>query len=256
MTTQEMLSAFRKAITEYRLIADGDRIAVGISGGKDSLVLVTLLAAYQKFSPEKFSLNAINIDLGFAETPEKEKQAIADYCQSIGVPYESVKTDIGEILFDIRKEKNPCSLCSKMRRGALNDKARELGCNKLALGHHKDDLIETFFLSLLYEGRLSTFAPYSYLSRSDITLIRPMLFLDEKDIAAYAREMPVLHNACPADHFTQRESMKQYIKGLQKEIPFAKERIFSAITSPERYNLFDQYPRYTREKTKKDETKA
>lgn len=238
MTMQNILSTLRKAIEEYDMIQDGDHVAVGLSGGKDSLVLLAGLAAFQKFSPKKFSLSAVTIDLGITKT---DYTPLKDYVASLGVDYHIVETEIGSILFDIRKEKNPCSLCSKMRRGALNTKITELGCNKLALGHHSDDLVETFFLSLIYEGRLSTFAPKSYMDRSKITLIRPLLYTQEKNIAAFAKDLPVTKNPCPANHETQREYMKNLIKGITNDIPFAKDRMFSAIINPDRYNLFDKY---------------
>lgn len=238
MTTQQMLSPFRKAITDFDLIEAGDRIAVGLSGGKDSLTLLKLLAAFRRFSPRPFELYAFTVDMGLG-LAEDELNAVRDWCASLEVPLRIEHTDIGQILFEIRKEKNPCSLCSKLRRGALNSLALSEGCNKLALGHHRDDFLETFFLSLIYEGRLSSFAPKSYMSRSRITLIRPMLYLEEKNIRAYAAEqkLPLLHNPCPANHFTRREYMKELLEHLQKEIPFAKERIFGALTSPERDNL-------------------
>ena len=231
-----MLAYLRRAVTDYRMIRSGDRIAVGISGGKDSLTLLTLLKAYQRFSPETFELTAVTIDMGFEEDAFRE---IKQYCDQLNVPYRIVKTDIAKILFEERKEKNPCSLCSKMRRGALNRAIMELGYNKLALGHHSDDVLETFLLSFFYEGRLNTFAPVSYMSRSGVTLIRPLIYTEEKDIRAYAKDLPVYRNPCPKDHHTQREYMKQLLKEIQKEIPFAKERACGAIMHPERYHLWD-----------------
>lgn len=234
----------RRAINDYNMIQDGDKIAVGLSGGKDSLALLTLLSAFKRFSPASFELTAITIDMGFKGA---DYSAIAKYCEKLGVPYILEKTDIAEIIFDLRKEKNPCSLCSKMRRGALNQIIIENGMSKLALGHHADDVIETFFLSMLYEGRLSTFSPVSYMDRSGVTLIRPMIYIEEKNIVSYAKDLPVAFNPCPADKHTHREDMKQIIKGLQNDIPFAKSRIIDAVTKPERYNLW---------KIKDDENKA
>ena len=178
MTTQQMLSKLRKGTTKYKMIKDGDKIAVGVSGGKDSVTLLKLLAEYKRFSPEKFDLIAITVDLNFS-TFNPDFTPIKQLCDSLDVPFYLQKTDIGQIVFDVRKETNPCALCSKMRKGALYSLAKELGCNKVALGHHADDLIDTLFLSLFYEGRLSTFAPKSYLDRTDLTLIRPMIFLEE-----------------------------------------------------------------------------
>lgn len=177
---QKLLSLARKAISDYKMIEDGDKIAVGLSGGKDSITLLAVLAAYKKFAPEKFDLIAINIDMGFEDIDKNQVQATKDFCESVGVPLIIEKTDIAAIIFDERKEKSPCSLCSKMRRGALNNVAIDHGCNKLALGHHADDVIETMMLSLLYEGRFSTFMPVSYMDKSKITLIRPLVYIDEK----------------------------------------------------------------------------
>lgn len=238
MTLQQLLSPTRRAVEEFGMISAGDSIAVGLSGGKDSVTLIHLMAGLKRFYPAPFSLKAIHVDMGFKNADAKELAAVADMCEGLGVAFHAVKTDIAEIIFDVRKEKNPCSLCAKMRRGALCNAAAELGCNKLALGHHADDLIETFFLSMFYEGRLSTFSPVSEMSRSHITLIRPMLYINECDVAAFAKDKPVFHNPCPADKHTQRERVKQFVESLRKENPAVKERIFSAITHPERYNLF------------------
>lgn len=232
---KRLLSILRKATGEHGMIDDGDRIAVGLSGGKDSLALLSLLNSFKRFSPEKFSLVAITIDMGF----NADFSALNEFCARLGVEYRIVPTEMAQIIFESRKEKNPCSLCSKMRRGALNSAVIELGCNKLALGHHADDLIETFFLSLFYEGRLSTFAPKSYMDRSGVTLIRPLIYAYEKDIAVFSKAFPVLNNCCPANHQTQREAMKNLVKSLQADMPFVKDRIFGALTNPERNNLWD-----------------
>lgn len=236
MTTQQMLSPFRRAIQDYKLIQDGDKIAVGVSGGKDSLVLLTLMREFQRYFPYKFDLMAVTVDMGFSENAYA---SIQKYCDGIGVEYHIVKTDIAEIIFDIRQEKNPCSLCAKMRRGALNGEIISRGYNKLALGHHLDDVVETFMLSLFYEGRLSTFQPKSFMSRSGVTLIRPMIYLAEKDIAGLAKTMPVVHNPCPADKHTERESMKQLLKELSLKYPDLSEKFANAIMHPERYNLWN-----------------
>lgn len=237
MNIQKLLSHMRKAINDYHMIESGDKIAVGISGGKDSLMLLALLAAYKRFSEHDFELCGITVDMGFAENAYKP---VEDFCNQLGVPYYVEKTDIAEIVFDVRKEKNPCSLCAKMRRGALNSKINELGFNKLALGHHKNDVVETFLLSLLYEGRLSTMQPVSYMSRSDVTLIRPMVYIDERDIIGAAKELPVCKNPCPADKHSQRESMKDILKELSAKDPAISTKIANAIMHPERYNLWDK----------------
>lgn len=234
MTLQKILSGMRRACTELNLIDDSDSIAVGVSGGKDSLALLAALAAFRRFSPQKFELTAITIDLGLGAdyTPVKE------FCDSLSVPYVLESTDIGDVIFNVRKEKNPCSLCSKMRRGALASVMQKLGCNKLALGHHADDVAETFLMSLLYEGRLSTFSPVSYMSRSDVTLIRPLVYTEEKDIISVSKDFPVVHNPCPANHITKREYMKELIKKLGGDIPRAKDSILTALFHPERNNLW------------------
>lgn len=239
MTTQQLLSPFRRAIEDFSMIEEGDRIAVGLSGGKDSVTLLTLLANLRIFYPKKFSMVAIFIDMGL-NYDQKETSAMEDYCRKLSVEYVTEKTDIGEILFNIRKEKNPCSLCSKLRRGALNTVAKKMGCNKLCLGHHADDLAETFFLSMIFEGRLSTFEPVTFLSRTEVTVIRPMIYIEEKDIASYSKDLPVIHNPCPADKHTKRQYAKELIASIKKDIPFAKDRILSAIYHPERNHLFDK----------------
>ena len=237
MTIQQLLSPFRRAINDYKLIESGDKIAVGVSGGKDSLVLLTLMREFQKYFDVKFDLMGITVDMGFTENAYAP---IAEYCGKIGVEYSIVKTDIAEIVFDVRKESNPCSLCAKMRRGALNGEIVAKGFNKLALGHHLDDVVETFMLSLFYEGRLNTFQPKSFMSRSGVTLIRPMIYLSEKDIIGIAKTMPVVHNPCPANKHTERESMKQLLKDLSKKYPDLSQKFANAIMHPDRYNLWDK----------------
>jgi len=232
---QKILAQLRRAVNDFKMISDGDKIAVGLSGGKDSLTMLAALKAYSRFSPERFSLSAVTVDMGL---PDTDLSPLEEYCRSIEVPYNVVKTELYEIIFNIRKEKNPCSLCSKMRRGALNNAITAMGINKLALGHHADDVTETFLLSLFYEGRLSAFQPASLMDRSGVTLIRPMIYLAEKDIRAYSKNLPVIHNPCPANHATQREYMKKLLKTIQKDIPFCKDRVFGAICHPERNNLW------------------
>ncbi|MBE5733781.1 MAG: tRNA 2-thiocytidine(32) synthetase TtcA [Clostridiales bacterium] len=240
MTTQKMLSVMRKGITQYQLIRDGDKIAVGVSGGKDSVTLLKLLAEYRRFSPEKFDLIAISIDLNFPQA-KTDFTPIKELCESLNVEYHVEKTDIGTIVFDVRKESNPCALCSKMRKGALNSVAKEKGCNKVALGHHRDDMIDTMMLSLLYEGRLSTFAPKSYLDKIDLTLIRPMIMVKETDVISYSKTLPVVKSCCPANKLTKREYVKDLISSIGKDIPEVRDMMFTALIHPERYNLFDKF---------------
>jgi len=236
---QKILSQVRRACQDYNLIEENDKIAIGLSGGKDSLTLVKALAMYARFSPQKFTIEVITIDL-FNGTSNTSK--LKEFCEDLGVNLTVIKSDIYSVLFEKRKEKNPCSLCSKMRRGALNQKALELGCNKVALGHHADDLIETFFLSMFYEGRLSTFHPISYMDRTKLTVIRPLLYVKEKNIIGIVNKynFPVLYNCCPADKKTKREYVKQLLKSIQKDVPNVQERIFGAVTNPDRYNLLDK----------------
>lgn len=239
---QKLINLARKAITDYNMIADGDKIAVGISGGKDSIALLAALQSYQKFSPQKFELTAINIDMGFKETDQNQVQALKDYCAKEDIPLIIHNSNLAEILFDIRKEKNPCSLCSKIRRGALNTVAIEQGCNKLALGHHADDVIETMFMSLFYEGRFNTFAPVSYMSRTDITLIRPFIYAEEKYITSAVRRnnLPIVHNPCPKDKSSVRSEIKQFIADLDYNKRGTKNLVMQAVFNPERNNLWDK----------------
>lgn len=236
MELQKLLSKARRAAEDYDMIEEGDKIAVGLSGGKDSITLLCILAAMRRFYPKKYELIAISIDMGLG-LDEKEVQAVKDLCARLNVEYIVEKTRIGEIVFDVRKEPNPCSLCANMRRGALNSTAAAHGCNKVALGHHSDDLAETFLLSLFYEGRLSAFAPVTKLERVGITVIRPMIYIDEKEIIGFAKDKPIIHNPCPADKHTKRQFIKDTIKSLQKEIPSVKDNVLGAIMHPERNNL-------------------
>ena len=236
MELQKLLSKARRAAEDYDMIEEGDKIAVGLSGGKDSITLLYILAAMRRFYPKKYELIAISIDMGLG-LDEKEVQAVKDLCARLNVEYIVEKTRIGEIVFDVRKEPNPCSLCANMRRGALNSTAAAHGCNKVALGHHSDDLAETFLLSLFYEGRLSAFAPVTKLERVGITVIRPMIYIDEKEIIGFAKDKPIIHNPCPADKHTKRQFIKDTIKSLQKEMPSVKDNVLGAIMHPERNNL-------------------
>lgn len=226
--TKRLLSHARRAVDDYNMIEDGDKIAIGISGGKDSLALLTALAGLRRFYPKKFDILAISIDMGLEGM---DFSAVAKYCEELGVEYKIVKTEISKIIFDIRKEPNPCSLCAKMRRGALNQAAVDEGCNKVALGHHFDDVVETFMLNLFFEGRIGTFSPVTYLSRMNVTVIRPLIYMPEKDVRYFASktELPVVTSTCPADGNTQREEMKQLLARLERENKGLRYRIFGAI---------------------------
>ena len=224
---QRLVGLVRRCIEDYRMIEENDRIAVGVSGGKDSLVLLVLLAELRKYNHKPFTVEAITIDMGLG----MDYSPIAALCQSLEVPYTVVKTEIAPIIFDHRKEKNPCSMCSKMRRGALNEALLERGLTKLALGHHYDDAVETFLMSLLFEGRISCFQPVTNLDRSGVIQIRPMLYIHEKTVDNFASRqgLPVIENRCPVDKATKREETKQLIYQLSQQYPDLKERIFGAM---------------------------
>ena len=226
--TKRLLSHARRAVDDYNMIEDGDKIAVGISGGKDSLALLTALAGLRRFYPKKFEVIGISIDMGLEGM---DFSGVAKYCKELGVEYKIVKTEISNIIFNVRKEPNPCSLCAKMRRGALNLAAVEEGCNKVALGHHFDDVVETFMLNLFYEGRLGCFSPVTYLDRTDITVIRPLIYAPEKDIRYFAADaaLPVVESKCPADGETERESMKKLLADLERNNKGLRHRIFGAM---------------------------
>ena len=225
---RKILSGMRRAIQDYNMIQPHDKIAVGVSGGKDSLALLCALADYRKFSEVPFEVMGITLDMGFEGT---DFTPISDLCKQINVEYVLKKTDIAEILFEVRKEKNPCSLCAKMRRGAVNDLATDYGCKKVALGHHNEDVIETFFLSLFYEGRLNCFSPVTYLSRKDIHVIRPLIYVAEGDIKGFAKRtsLPVVHNPCPMDGVSKRQDMKDFINEKQALDHSFKTRMMHAI---------------------------
>ncbi|MCP1109225.1 tRNA 2-thiocytidine biosynthesis TtcA family protein [Ohessyouella blattaphilus] len=228
MKMQQILSLTRKAVDEYNLIEEGDHIAVGLSGGKDSLTLLYAMKGLQRFYPKKFELSAITVDLGYDNV---DFSALVTICQDLDIPYQIVPSEIAKILFEDRKEKNPCSLCAKMRKGALNQAIKEMGCNKVAYAHHKDDIIETMLLSLLFEGRFHSFSPKTYLDRMDLTVIRPLMFMDEADIIGFKNKqgLPVVKSPCPIDGYTKREYAKNLVKQLNTEHPGAKQRMFSAI---------------------------
>ena len=225
---KRVLSYVRRGVDDYQMIKEGDKIAVGVSAGKDSLALLCAMADLRRFYPQKFELCAITVDMGFEGT---DFGPIKDLCDELEVEYHIVPTQISKIIFDVRKEKNPCSLCAKMRRGALYGYAKEIGCTSVALGHHFDDVVETFMLNLFYEGRLGCFQPVTYLSNTDIYLIRPMIYMPEKDVRYFAskNELPVVKSPCPADGNTERESMKQLLHGLEKDNKGLRYRIFGAL---------------------------
>ena len=225
---QHLMGLVRRCVDDYQMIEAGDRIAVGVSGGKDSLALLVLLAGLRKYYPKPFDLEAITIDMGM---PGMDFVPVAQLCRELEIPYTCIHTEIGPIIFDIRKEKNPCSMCAKMRRGALHDALLAKGMNKIALGHHYDDAVETFLLSLFYEGRLSCFQPVTWLNRTEITQIRPMLYVGEKAVERFAKQqnLPVVENTCPADKSTKRQEVKDLIAMLQKQYPDLKTKIFGAM---------------------------
>ena len=228
MKLQQLLSYTRKAVDDYQMIDDGDHIAVGISGGKDSLTLLYALHGLKRFYPKKFTLSAITVNLGYEKFDTEPLRAL---CEELEVPYTVVDTEIAHILFEERKESNPCSLCAKMRKGALNDAVKEMGCNKVAYAHHKDDIIETMLLSLIFEGRFHSFSPKTYLDRMDLTVIRPMMYVDEMDVIGFQHKynLPVAKSRCPIDGFTKREYAKDLVKQLNLEHPGARNRMFTAI---------------------------
>lgn len=238
MELQRLYSYARKAIDEYELIDDNDKIAVGISGGKDSLTLLYALAGLRRFYPKKFDVVAITVDLGL----NMDFSNIEKLCKELEVEYHIIKTSIYETIFEIRKESNPCSLCAKMRKGAFNEKAKELGCNKFAYAHHKDDLIETLYMSLMFEGRIHTFSPKSYMDRMGLTLIRPLMFTPEADIIGFTNKynLPVVKNQCPADGYTKRQYVKDFLKKMELENPGIMERAFAAIINAD----FKDWPKH------------
>lgn len=231
-----LFSKIRKASRDYQLIEEGDRIAVSLSGGKDSNVLLYALSILQKTLPCHFDLKAVTIDMGWGTSYDE----LESYCEKLGVPLAIVPSQIGPIVFEERKEKNPCSLCARMRRGAVNRWAHENNCNKVALGHHMDDVIETVLMSLFYEGRLHTFAPKAYLSRMDVTVIRPLVLVAEVDIKRIAQrlEIPIVDSCCPANGFTMRSKEKNHIAELEKENPLIRERMLSAVVR-DMWNKYD-----------------
>ena len=243
---QHILGLVRRCVEDYHMIDPGETVAVGVSGGKDSLLTLAALAQLRRFYPVPFNVHAITLETG---TPGMSFDAVADLCRDLEVPYTRISVPVYQIVFEERKEKNPCSLCAKLRRGSLNTALKDLGISKIALGHHYDDAVETFLMSLIYEGRISCFQPVTHLDRTGITQIRPMLYVHEKTVAAFAERenLPVLQNRCPVDKHTKREEIKDLIYDLAKTYPDLKERIFGAM---QRYPLeaWEPHGRYKRPK--------
>lgn len=242
---QRLIGLVRRCAEDYHMIAPGDKIGVGVSGGKDSLALLVFLAELKKYNHIPFALEAITVDLGLG----MDYTGIENLCDDLQIPFTLVKTQIGPVVFDYRKEKNPCSMCSKMRRGAINQALLDRGLNKLALGHHYDDAVETFLMSLIYEGRISCFQPVTDLDRTGIVQIRPMLYIHEQTIDHFVKKhnLPVLENRCPVDKQTKREEIKKLVYDLSVTYPDLKERIFGAM---QRYPLpmWEPQGRYKRPK--------
>ncbi len=228
MTLQKLYSYTRQAINDFQMIQDGDKIAIGVSGGKDSLALLYSLSGLQKFIPEKIEIVAITVDLGFGNF---ETEEIRKLCEKLGIEYHLVKTQIADILKAKIKEGSFCSLCAKMRKGALNNFAKELGCNKIAYAHHKDDFVETMILSLFYEGQFFSFPPVKYYEDVDLTVIRPLLYVPEKDIIGFQNKMTLqsIKNPCPFDKNTKREYVKNLLRQLKKDNPEIQQKMFNAI---------------------------
>ena len=228
MKLQQVLSHVRKAEDDYQMIQPGDKIAVGISGGKDSLTLLYALSTLKRFYPNPFEVVAVTVDLGFQNL---KLDKIQELCDDLKVDYHIVSTEIAQIVFQERKETNPCSLCAKMRKGALNTAMKELGCNKIAYAHHKDDVVETMMMSLIYEGRFHTFSPVTYLDRMELTVIRPLIYMNEADVIGFVHkyELPVVKSPCPADGNTKREYVKNLLRTINLDTPGVKNRMFTAI---------------------------
>lgn len=224
---QKILSLIRRCVEDYDMISPGDRVAVGVSGGKDSMTLLVALSQLQKFYPIPFTVEAISLDMGGG----MDFSPVSDLCKKLDVPYTIVETEISHIIFNVRKEKNPCSMCAKMRRGALHAALQERGISKIALGHHYDDAVETFLLSLFFEGRLSCFQPVTWLDRSEITQIRPLLYCGENKIRSLVERenIPIVHNPCPANGETKRQEVKDLLVTLKDQYPDLKAKIFGSM---------------------------
>ena len=236
---KKVLGAMRRCCEDFDMISPGDRIAVGVSGGKDSLLLLYALSLYRMYMKIPFEIEAMTLGIGLEQA---DYSPVAALCEKLGVPYTLKPTDISDIIFNQRHEKNPCALCAKMRRGALNDLAVERGCNKVALGHHRDDALETLLLSLFYEGRLHTFQPVTQLSRSGLTVIRPLLYVSEKYVIGMARKLglPVVKSTCPANGYTKRQEMKELLDYICQRIPNARQYMLHALRDSDQYGLWDR----------------
>lgn len=234
---KRLLKPFRKTILDYHMIEEGDKVAVGLSGGKDSSTLLYLLTILQKSAPFHFDIVPISLTLGF---DGMDLSPMKQFVEELGHELHIKETNISQIVFDIRQEKNPCSLCANLRRGILYDYAKSLGCNKVAYGHHLDDGIETFFMNLLFGGKLGTFKPVSYMSRLDITLIRPLIAIEESAIIQFvtAHEIPIIHNPCPADKHTKREEMKELVQSLEEKYPNVRQNFLHAVKTVEEDNFW------------------
>ncbi|MBR4085264.1 MAG: tRNA 2-thiocytidine(32) synthetase TtcA [Lachnospiraceae bacterium] len=228
MKLQQVMSYVRRAVDDYHMIEEGDKIAIGISGGKDSLTMLYALHGLKRFYPKRFEIQAVTVDLGFQNL---NLDKIKEICEELQVEYTIVSTEIAKIIFEDRKESNPCSLCAKMRKGALNDAIKSAGCNKVAYAHHKDDVVETMLMSLIFEGRFHTFSPVTYLDRMNLTVIRPLMYMNEADVIGFINkyDVPIVKSPCPADGNTKREYIKQLLRKLNLENPGVKERMFTAI---------------------------
>ena len=231
---QQLLGRVRRCIEDYRMIEAGDRIAVGVSGGKDSLVTLLALARLRRFLPTPFTLEAITLEMGM---PEMDYTPVAQLCEALDVPYTRINVPVYEILFEERKEKNPCSLCAKLRRGSLNTALTERGISKIALGHHYDDAVETLMMNLLFEGRIGCFQPVTFLDRTGVTQIRPLLYCQEDEIQRIANreKLPIVHNTCPIDGHSRRQEVKELLASMEKTYPDLKQKIFGAM---QRYPLY------------------
>lgn len=237
---KRVLGSIRRADEKFGMIESGDKIAVGVSGGKDSLLLLFALSIYKKFCKKDFSLFSVTVSLGLEPFDTTE---VEHFSLSLDIPYKRIESDIGDVVFNIRKEKNPCALCANMRRGAVNSAAKDLGCNKVALAHHRDDAIETLLMSLFFEGRMNTFAPVTYLSRQELTVIRPFIYIPEGIISTVVRDnaLPVIASPCPANGKTKRQDIKELLASLSAQFPDLHEKLLHALDNTEKYNLWDQY---------------
>ncbi len=237
---KRVLGSIRRADEKFGMIENGDKIAVGVSGGKDSMLLLFALSIYKKFCKKDFELFAVTVSLGFEPF---DTSPVEEFCKKIDVPFTRINSDIGDVVFNIRKEKNPCALCANMRRGAVNNAAKELGCNKVALAHHRDDAIETLLMSMFFESRMNTFAPVTYLTRIDLKVIRPFIYVPEDIIRNCVKdnELPIVHSVCPIDGKTSRQDIKELIEELSQKFPDLHEKLLHALDNTEKYNLWDKY---------------